>query len=487
MDEKNKGFSCSMVKENLMEMIFFCDKEGNVLDCSDSTKRNLGYLRLEKMKKFQDIFPMIQLEDTGNLTYITNIYRKNETCFPSEIKIKEFEEGFLVLAMDRTKLKMTSSELKHIKETLDDYNKYRTEFVSNITHELRTPVNGIQGMLRTLQETELTPKQNNTVRIIEECCYNMAKIINNLLDFSKLELDKVILESSPFLFKEFLNKIMDFNFPLINEKGLKLIIHVDDDIPEVLVGDEFRLAQILNNLLGNAVKFTKMGHIAFEVTKIREGDDFVELFFMVLDTGIGIAQNNMGRLFQSFSQVDASTTRKYGGTGLGLSICKKLIGMMGGKIKVESEEGKGSVFSFNVVLSKDDSNNSSGINFPSGNFIYEGNGQYKNSLLIGEESQTFSYKDFSTDSEKLREFGTLNNMGDIRAALEKLLICIELDNWEKAENFASVIKNLISEEEEDKELKKAAFKLELIVRREDKEKALSAFMSFDNALKTYYN
>lgn len=482
MKELDKIVGWDDIKESLMEIFLWLDEEGRILDCSDTARFSLGYVGSDKPENFKDIFPNLELNDSGLNTYTTTIYRKNETCFPSEVKIQKIEKGYLVFALDKTKLNMTSKELKNIREALEDANRYRTEFVSNITHELRTPVNGIQGMVRTLLETELTTSQKNSVSVISECCVNMAKIINNLLDFSKLELDRVILENNPFFFKEFLNKIMDFNVALLNEKGLKFILQVDDKIPEMLIGDEFRLTQIVNNLISNAVKFTKVGHIVVEVTKIREGYDFVELFFMVMDTGIGIAKEDMNRLFKSFSQVDASTTRKFGGTGLGLSICKKLVEMMGGKIKVESEAGKGSVFSFNVILSKSDVETSSGIHFPRGNFIYEGNGQYADSPLEedGGGSPLFQ-RDFVTVTEKLREFSMLNNLSDIRASMEKLQICIEFGNWEKAENFSNIIKNLISDDE--KEMKKVAFKLELAVRREDKEKSFSVFETLERMIK----
>lgn len=484
MNELDKLVGWDSIKENLLEMIFWLDEEGRVLDCSDEAKFSLGYVGKDKPETFKDIFPALELGDSASQTYTSSIYRKNETCFPTEVKIQKIQKGYLVFAIDKTKLKLTSNELRNIREALEDSKKYRTEFVSNITHELRTPVNGIQGMVRTLLETELTASQKNVVMIIDECCVNMAKIINNLLDFSKLELDRVILENNPFFFKEFLNKIMDFNVALLNEKGLKFILQVDDKIPEMLIGDEFRLTQILNNLISNAVKFTKVGHVVIEVTKIREGYDFVELFFMVMDTGIGIAKEDMNRLFKSFSQVDASTTRKFGGTGLGLSICKKLVEMMGGKIKVESEVGKGSVFSFNVILSKADSDSISGIHFPSGNFIYEGNGQFADSPIRKlEESNRFNERDFATITDKLREFSLQNNLSDIMAAMEKLQICIELGNWEKAENFSNIVKNLISDDEKDKEVKKAAFKLELTVRREDREKSLVAFKALQERLK----
>ena len=312
----------------------------------------------------------------------------------------------------------------------------------------------------------------------------MSKIINDLLDFSKMESDKLVLENKAFSFREFLNNVMAFNVTLVNEKGLKLLVHVGDDIPKYLIGDELRLTQIFNNLISNAVKFTTIGHIAVEASLIREEDEIVELFFMVVDTGIGIAKENMDKLFKKFSQVDASTTRKFGGTGLGLSISKKLVELMGGNIKVESEEGKGSSFSFNVILKKSDrADETTGVEMPSGNFVYEGSGQYteseEESSYTGESGTGWK---LTANSDKIYQFGTSENIREINSALGKLFICIELGNWEKAENFASVVKNLISDNESEQQLKKEAFRLELIIRRGDHDKAIAQFNIFKGKL-----
>ena len=267
-------------------------------------------------------------------------------------------------------------------------------------------------MAKNLLNTELNSYQLETVGIIEGCCVNMSKIINDLLDFSKMESDKLVLEKKAFSFREFLNNVMAFNVTLVNEKGLKLLVHVGDDIPKYLVGDELRLMQIFNNLLSNAVKFTTIGHIAVEASLIREEDDYVELFFMVVDTGIGISKQNMDKLFKKFSQVDASTTRTFGGTGLGLSISKKLVELMGGNIKVESEPGKGSSFSFNVILGKADAaEETTGVELPNGNFVYEGSGQYTES----EEESSYSGEGsldwrLTANSDKIYQFGTSENI-----------------------------------------------------------------------------
>lgn len=470
-----------IIRSNITEMIFLFDENGKMLDCSDSARNGLGYGASEYPGDFNRIFPSAELAETGHKPLHTNMYRRNDTCFPVLLKIKEIAETgrFLVAADDRTDVKALTMELDNTKEELEKARAYKNEFVSNITHELRTPVNGIQGMARTLLDTDLTPYQLDTVNTIERCCVNMSKIINDLLDFSKMAAGKLILENKPFAFRDFLNKTMASNIALINEKGLKLILNVADDIPPVLVGDELRLTQILNNLISNAVKFTSVGHIVIEVSLTKEEENCVELFFMVMDTGIGIAKENMNKLFKSFSQVDASITRRFGGTGLGLSICKQLVEMMGGSIKVESEEGKGSAFSFSVILNKpeEDEEKLPDIHFPSGRFVYEGNGRYsgaegnKNSYLEGNHAGM----NFEDDLDDVYKFGTRENIKEIRASMDKLLICIELGSWEKAENFSGAVKNLISDDEADKELKRDAFRLELIVRRGDHDKALAQY------------
>ena len=472
------------LKEECLELIFMFGDDGSFISCSNKARESLGYMQDESCGRFEINFPNIDLEETGMLEPVeTDVYRKNETCFPADVKIVRFEnDKFIVFAIDQTETRNMARETKACKEELKSELKYKTEFVSNITHELRTPVNGIQGMAKNLLNTELNSYQLETVGIIESCCVNMSKIINDLLDFSKMESDKLVLENNAFSFREFLNKVMAFNFTLVNEKGLKLLVHVGDDIPKYLIGDELRLTQIFNNLISNAVKFTTIGHVAVEASLIREEDDFVELFFMVVDTGIGIAKENMDKLFKKFSQVDASTTRKFGGTGLGLSISKKLVELMGGNIKVESEVGKGSSFSFNVILKKaDKAEETTGVELPNGNFVYEGSGQYSES----EEESKYTGEDgwkLTANSDKIYQFGTSENIREINSALEKLFICIELGNWEKAENFASVVKNLISDNESEQQLKKEAFRLELIIRRGDHDKALVQFNIFKSKL-----
>lgn len=251
-------------------------------------------------------------------------------------------------AQNIAKQKEKTKELRYAKVEAEEAHKERNELVANVTHELRTPVNGVMGLATNLLDTDLSPEQKESVEIIRQCCTTMIKIINNILDYSKLQAGKFTIENEEFSFHHMMDNLIKVNTPQVESKGVKLICNVSNDIPDMIIGDELRLTQVLNNLLSNAIKFTSVGQIVVNVVKTVEIDEELELFFMVIDSGIGIAQNEMDKLFKSFSQVDASITRRFGGTGLGLNIVKDLVEMMGGSVNVESEKGKGSTFSFSI-------------------------------------------------------------------------------------------------------------------------------------------
>lgn len=466
--------------EDALEIILIFDEAGKISYANGVAKQKLEYEDDLCGRFIGDVFPnTFQKGESGFATEYPfgeqsqklTAYRKNTTCFPVEARIvsSTSDSGiYICMANDILEKEYLGREIDRVKEEAEQALKVKSEFVANVTHELRTPVNGILGNVREMLERENDEETEKSLRLIERCCGDMNKIINNILDFSKLEAGKFVLEPRKFDFRNMLDYVKAHHINKITEKGLEFFMTVSPQIPRYVVGDELRIVQIFNNLLSNAQKFTSVGKITVEVFKTAQVNDRMELFCIVSDTGIGISKEDRDKLFQSFSQVDASISRKYGGTGLGLNICKQLAELMGGRIEVESEKNRGSTFSFSIWVGICEDEDVS----PKTDDVKKLSQTYVSPAAHGESKED--------DADDARRFGTPSNKEALKRNMSKLILCVEMENWEKAEMFMETVRQLTDEAPWD--VKRVALKLKMAIQKENYEKVTAEFEALNGFL-----
>lgn len=452
--------------ENMSDMVLSFDDRGIISYGNKAAKILLEFQNQLIGTHISEIFPnefgetedgfVTELSMGSDMVHEIMAYRLNKTCFAVEAKFSDLNEDFeyICVIKDVSNRKYLEKRVKQVEQDAQDALKVKSEFVANVTHELRTPVNGLLGNTRELITRVEDEKCQKILDLMERGCNDMHALINNILDFSKLEAGKFTLEKREFDFRKMINYVKGNHIHKITEKGLEFFVTISPEVPAMVIGDELRIVQILNNLLSNATKFTSVGKVAVEIVKTAQIDNRAELFFLVTDTGVGIASEDLDKLFKSFSQVDSSISRKYGGTGLGLNISKQLVEMMGGTITVQSELNQGTMFSFSVW-----------VDIPKEEQEKEAVIVDRIAFLTGAMQRN--------EEDQLKDFGSEENKAELDKNLSKLILCVEMDNWEKAETFMTAVKQLT--DAAPQEIRTGALRLKMAVQKGDYDKTNAAY------------
>ncbi len=343
----------SSLFNSIRDAIIAHDEQGQILDCNQAAcslfgtpanellKQNIASIHLGEYhevlgQELEDVQKLHTHYTTGSGEEISLNIRRTRFSYNGKT-------AYLALMRDVTELQQARVDAESAAQT-------KSAFLANMSHEIRTPLNAVIGMTTLMEDTNLDEEQTEFVKTIQTSGESLLSIINDILDISKIEAGQMLLEEVPFCLQTCIESALDIVSSKAAEKKLELTYGIFGDLPSSFIGDETHLRQVLLNLLSNSIKFTEEGEVVVRVNGMPFGEDSYKINFSVTDTGIGMSKEQSEVIFNPFQQADASTTRKYGGTGLGLSICNKLVQLMGGDMRVRSEEGKGSKFSFNICL-----------------------------------------------------------------------------------------------------------------------------------------
>jgi PAS domain S-box-containing protein len=366
---KDKLAVLSLVASNTDHAVVITDRDGLIEWVNDGFTRITGYEEFEVVGKKPGHALQGPLTDPATVTRIRDALASGES-FTEEI-LNYHKDGhtywvamnifpvldkrghivrFMAIQNDVTHHRRAEEELQSAKEAAERANRAKSEWLANMSHEIRTPMNAVIGMTDLVLDTDLSSDQREYLSIVKESAHWLLRLLDDILDFSKIEAGRLELEAAPFSLRKAMAAAMRVLALRAHQKGLELVLDIDAQVPDNLIGDQQRWRQILTNLVGNAIKFTEVGEVVVRLELEGRWGDQLRLRGSVRDTGIGIAADKQASIFESFVQADSSTTRRFGGTGLGLAITCQLIDMMGGRIWVESQPGAGSTFHFLVML-----------------------------------------------------------------------------------------------------------------------------------------
>jgi len=345
--------------------VFRATMDGKILDCNQASARVLGYGSREELLSVP--MPELFADPADGIAAHDRLLReKTLTNFDVPLKRKDgsvvwiLENASLIANgdppyvegtfIDISERRQAEQEMRKAKEAAEAASRAKSDFLANMSHEIRTPLNGIMGMTDLVLDSHLDPQQRDDLKTVRESADSLLGIVNNILDFSKIEARQLDMDRAEFNLKDNVNETLKAFYLLAGQKQLELACHFHPGLPATVVGDPLRLRQILVNLIGNAIKFTERGKVVVRVEKLSESAKEAAFHMSVSDTGVGIPSDKQEAIFEAFVQADTSSTRRFGGTGLGLTIANQLVGLMGGRMWVESALGKGSTFHFTVHL-----------------------------------------------------------------------------------------------------------------------------------------